>query len=74
MTDFESYDDSILVKIVKSDNTGYIIYNLYTDNSVEINGENIDVDIYSNYYTVLNRNKLIYYNADFEMIYDVEVN
>lgn len=74
MTDFESYNDSILVKIVKSDNTGYIIYNLYTDNSVEINGENIDVDIYSNYYTVLNRNKLIYYNADFEMIYDVEVN
>ena len=74
MTDFEFYDDSILVKIVKNDSNGYIIYNLYTDNFVEINGENIDVDIYSNYYTVLNRNKLIYYNADFEMIYEVEIN
>ena len=74
MSSFESYDDSILIKIEKSDKSGYIIYNLVTNEFVEISGENIFIDVYPNYYTVLNRNKVIYYNADFESIYEVSLN
>lgn len=73
MSEFESYDDGVLMKISKYDKNGYIIYNLLTDLYVEINGEDITVDVYSHYYTILNRNVKKYYNAEFEEIYAVDL-
>ena len=74
--EFKTYDNSVLVRFAKYDGddplpSGYIVYNLLTDQYVEINAEELSVDIYPSYYIVSNRGIRSYYNADFEKIYEV---
>lgn len=74
--DVRTYDNSVLVRFTKYSKddtlpTGYIIYNLLTDQYIEINAEESSVDVYPSYYVVSNRGIRSYYNADFEKIYEV---
>ena len=76
--EFKTYDNSVLVRFAKYDGddplpSGYIVYNLLTDQYVEINAEELSVDIYPSYYIVSNRGIRSYYNADFEKIYEVSL-
>jgi hypothetical protein len=62
---------SIFVYYTESDGKNKVVYDVLTDKSQKFD-KDAYISTYSNYFTVTEKNKINYYNTDFEMIYSTK--